>query len=86
MKDLFIDKDIFIQMYVFEILEYVILNKFYNKVKGLFKFLFQYGGDVFFWKDNGNLIYKDNVIEGLYIIDLIKYVLIYNLRGIFIGY
>ena len=85
-KDPPTDKDIPTQMHVPEILEHVIPNKFHNKAKGLLKFLSQYGGDVLSWKDNGNLIYKDNVIEGSHITDLIKHALTHNSRGTPTGY
>ena len=69
-KDPPTDKDIPTQMHVLEILEHVIPNKFHNKAKGLLKFLSQYCGDVLSW--------KDNVIEGSHITDLIKHALTPN--------
>lgn len=47
-------------------------NQISKKAKGLLKSLSQYDGDVLFWKDNGKLIYKGNVIEGWHISVLLK--------------
>lgn len=74
------------QTRIMEILEHTIPAKYQNKAKGLLQFLSRYGGDVVSLKDNGNLIYKSDVIQGYHISDLLKHALSANVKRDPIGY
>ena len=80
-KDPLKNEDPPFQTQILEILELIIPMKYQNKAKGLLHFLSRYGGDVVSWKDNGNLIYNGDVIQGSHISDLIKHALSPNVKG-----
>jgi hypothetical protein len=67
-------------------LEHIIPAKYQKKAKGLLHFLSRYGVDVVSWKDNANVIYNRDVIQGSQISDLVKHVLIPHVKGNRIGF
>ena len=79
-KELPSDADGSTRTRMFEILEHIIPIKFQTKARGLLKVLSQYGGDIVFCNEKGNLIYKGDIIEGSHIGDLLKHALTNNPR------